>query len=301
MIPIRTFDYNPLLGWSSSRLDVFEICKRRYYYQYYSKYDHEVPANRIALFRSLVSMPMETGGIVHEVIKVLLNRLILSSTALDTDKFYDFAKRTAKHAIATKTFEEVAYGERPAIHLDDLFPKIRECLENLLGSNRLLWLQRDALPSKNDWIVDPPGFGETRIADLKAFCKVDFLFPTSDHFHIIDWKTGKPQATKHRRQLVGYASWASFHLETEPERVRPTIAYMHPNYSEIEETFNSYDLDSFAIQVREQTEEMYKYCQDVQENIPHPKQRFPMIDDSRICAFCSFRGICYAGEYPTAL
>ena len=94
MIEIKKFAFTPILGWSSSRYDLFLICKRRYFYQYYTKYDQEVPTRKINQFKELVSMPLETGGIVHKVIEVLLTRLKTTSKDIDRKKFFDFSLRT---------------------------------------------------------------------------------------------------------------------------------------------------------------------------------------------------------------
>ncbi len=301
MTGVKKFDFTPILGWSSSRYDLFSICKRRYFYQYYTKYDQEVPTRRINQFRELVSIPLEIGGVVHKVIEVLLTRLKRTSREIDERKFFDFARRTAENHIRTKKFEEVAYGDIDRVEVDALYPKVRESLENLLASDRFDWLVNEAVSNCDQWIIDPPGYGETRIGDLKVYCKVDFLFPVGDEYHIIDWKTGKSDADKHRKQLIGYSTWASYHFETEPTNVKPTIVYLHPEYQEAQETFNVFDLENFAIQVRAETEEMYEYCRDIEQNIPLDKSEFPMVNDQRICAHCNFRGICYPDQYPAKL
>jgi hypothetical protein len=100
---------------------------------------------------------------------------------------------------------------------------------------------------------------------------------------------------------MGYSTWASYHFEIEPANVRPIIAYLHPEYEEVHETFNACDLENFAIQVRAETEDMYEYCRDVENNIPLDKAEFPLADNERICALCKFRGICYPGQYPAEL
>lgn len=301
MREIERFDFTPILGWSLSRYDVFSICKRRYFYQYYAKYDQDVPTRTIDLFKALVSVPLETGGIVHKVIEALLNRLRTTTDDLSTGKFFDFARRTTEHSRQTKKFEEVIYGHLPEVRLEDIYHKVRESLENLLASDRFDWLLDDAIHTREGWIIDPPGYGETRIGNLKVYCKVDFLFPIGDEYHIIDWKTGRPDPDKHSKQLIGYSSWAAYHFDTSPENVRPTIAYVHPQYLEVQETFNSLDLENFAIQVRAETEEMYEYCRNVDQNIPLDKSEFRMVDNERICAFCNFRGICYPRQYPAGI
>lgn len=152
-----------------------------------------------------------------------------------------------------------------------------------------------------EWIVDPPGYGETRLDDLKLYAKVDFLLPLKGKLYLFDWKTGQVDQAKHRAQLVGYASWAAYHFESPPENILPSIAYLHPAYNEVQETFNVYDLASFTLQVRAQTQEMFEYCSNVDLNIPLAKDAFRLEDNDRICGNCNFRGLCYPDRYPSVV
>ncbi|MEY3127310.1 MAG: hypothetical protein RL273_1487, partial [Bacteroidota bacterium] len=45
--------------------------------------------------------------------------------------------------------------------------------QNLIKSERFDWIK--ARSNKSDWIIEPYGYGETRIKELKAYFKVDFL------------------------------------------------------------------------------------------------------------------------------
>ena len=81
-------------------------------------------------------------------------------------------------------------------------------------------------------MIEPPGYGQTEINGLKAYCKVDFLFPVEDMIYIMDWKTGKADTDKHTKQMIGYSAWASYHFEHAPEKIQPIIAYLKPDYSE---------------------------------------------------------------------
>lgn len=249
-------------------------------------------------YRELVTLPLETGGIVHEVIEALLGRLKQSTEAIDTTKFLEYAGQIATNRIQTRRFEELVYGQLDKICEEDLGPGVQECLQNLLASDRFTWLLELAQEHAAGWIIDPPGFGETRLDELKAYFKVDFLFPYETGYHIIDWKTGKEDQERHRKQLMGYSTWACYHFNVEPEFVWPRLAYLRPDYTEVEETFNDADLEHFAVQVRAETAEMYEYCRDIQANIPIDINEFPLVDNPRICEYCNFRGICYPGEYP---
>jgi hypothetical protein len=37
---------------------------------------------------------------------------------------------------------------------------------------------------------------------------------------------------------------------------------------------------------------MYKYCQDVEDNVPLAKVEFPMTDNLILCRYCNFRELC---------
>jgi len=298
MSPIKQFPFTPILGWSMSRYDMFSICKRKYFYHYYGKYDSEEPVRLIQELKGLSSIPLAIGVAAHSVIQVLLTRLMRTSQDIDREQFFDFAYRRAKHHIESESFHEVYYEEREAVTVEDLYPKVQACLQNLLESDRYRWLVEDAIKTSDRWVIEPPGYGETRMDGLKAYFKVDFLFPIGDQLHILDWKTGKQDLEKHRKQMVGYSAWASYHFEVGAESVVPTIAYLDPQYAEVEEVFNAFDLEHFAIQVRAESEEMQEYCRDVDQNIPVEKSEFPLIDDPRICSHCEFRGLCFPDQYP---
>ena len=281
-----------------SRYDMFSICKRKYFYHYYGKYDPEVPMRLIQELKQLSAVPLATGIAVHTVIQVLLNRLMRTSQDIDREQFFDFAFRRTKQRADSESFHEVYYREREAVVVEDLYPKVQSCLENLLESDRYRWLVEEAIATRDRWVIEPPGYGETRMDGLKTYFKVDFLFPIGDQLHILDWKTGKRDPEKHRKQLVGYSAWASYHFEVGVEKVVPTIAYLDPQYAEVEEVFNAFDLEHFAIQVRAESEEMQEYCRDVEQNIPAEKSEFPLIDDPRVCSHCEFRGLCFPDQYP---
>lgn len=301
MTAIKTFPYSPAPGWSTTRYDHFSMCKRNYYYQYYAKHDTEFKGPVIDRFKNLTSVPMETGTIVHQVIAVFLNRLKKTATAIDRTRFFDFARHQTLDQLNAGTFEETVYGSTDRIDPDRVFQTVAHCLTQLLDQERYTWLVDNADGTADKWIIDPPGYGESRLKDLKVYCKVDFLFPVGDELYIIDWKTGKPDSEKHRKQLIGYATWAAYHFDVDASHVRTAVAYLQPNYQEVTEVFNAFDIEQFAIQVRAETEELYGYCRDTAQNIPKDKSQFARIDDERVCPYCKFRGLCFPDQYPTDL
>ena len=84
---IKAFGFTPILGWSFSRYDTFSDCKRKYYYQYYGKYDSQYKRDKIDFLKGLTSIPMEIGNVSHDVIQSVLERLLKSTAPIDTEKF----------------------------------------------------------------------------------------------------------------------------------------------------------------------------------------------------------------------
>jgi len=289
---LKRFVFTPKLGWSVSRYNLFETCKRQYYYNYYAKYDPQYPTKKILALKKMTSIPLEVGNIVHDVNKTLLERLKITAKDIDKARFYDYARKTTQAYVQSKTFQEVYYSRMKSVGTERVFEKVRISLENLLNSDRLPWLADFAVLKKDEWLIEPPGYGETRIGGMKAYCKVDFLFPVKDRLFIMDWKTGKSDPKKHRRQMVGYAAWATYHFEKDPAKISPIVAYLHPHYKEIHITVNSSDIEAFARQIRKETAHMNKFCQDVQKNIPKDKALF-ILKKSRLCDYCNFRALCH--------
>lgn len=249
------FTYTPILGWSVSRFEKFNLCKRAYYYEYYSKYEPLELRKKVETLKKLTSIPLEQGNIVHDVIKVLLERLLKTEKAIDETRFFEFVKRKTSEYVNKKVFMEVYYNYLNKIEEEQIFYEVSQCLKNFLSSERYLWILSKAICNKNKWLIEPPGYGETRIGNLKAYCKVDFLFPVDDEIYIIDWKTGKRDEQKHRKQMLGYSLWTNFHFNKEPHKIFPIVAYISEGYNEVSFAINEFDLEEFQKVVEEETEQ----------------------------------------------
>ncbi|MFQ5486205.1 MAG: RecB family exonuclease [Desulfobacterales bacterium] len=292
MVKIEKFDFTPILGWSITRYDTFNTCKRQYFYQYYAKYDSEFKRAKIDALKKLTSIPLEIGNIVHDTISAVLKRLLKSRRRIDQQKFDAFVEEMAETNCESKTFFEVYYKEMTSVEPEDLLPGIKECLKAFLGSSRFEWIKDQAVAGKHDWLIEPPGYGEARINGLKVYCKVDFLFVIDEKIIILDWKTGKRDEKKHRKQLFGYSTWAAHHLKASAPDINAAIAYLRPSYEEVALTPSTEDLKSFNARIGVETKEMNAFCSDVQENIPNDKASFQMIPQSIFCNYCNFKELC---------
>ncbi len=91
--------------------------------------------------------------------------------------------------------------------------------------------------------------------------------------------------------MLGYAAWASGHFEVKPEVITSIIAYLYPEYKEIQLSVTRDDLKEFTGMVKRETELMYAFCQDVKKNIPKEKDLF-VKQVSKLCDYCNFRELC---------
>jgi len=151
-----------------------------------------------------------------------------------------------------------------------------------------MWLLQNAIKNKDQWVIEPPGYGQTVINGLKAYCKVDFLFPVDDVLYIMDWKTGKADSGKHHKQMLGYTAWAAFHFGHDPEKIQPIIAYLKPDYNEETLRITRPDTDNFADTVKKETHEMYNFCTSIKDNLPKGKDLFEKTSNSIFCNYCNF-------------
>ena len=289
---IKEFEYTSILGWSSTRYDIFSECKRKYFYQYYAKFDKEYQKHNIDFLKGLTSIPMEIGNISHDVVKDVLERLKKSTAPVDKHKFEAYVKNIAQSR-TKKNYFEVHYKVQEKIDPDQLFHKTYASLNNFLESERFGWIKESAISEMDKWIIEPEGYGESRLEGLKWYCKVDFMFPSGEKIIILDWKTGKKNEKKHSKQLVGYAAWASFHLDRKASDIEPIIVYLHPEYEEISLNITDVELMEYKERILRETKEMYGYCSNFEENIPLDKEKFPLREDTTICKYCNFKELCH--------
>ncbi len=294
----QNFPYTEEIGWSFSRYDDFSKCKRKYYFQRYQKYDLD-HYNDIQRLKNLTSIPLEIGSLTHLICEALLTRLKKTQGEIDLPSLAAYTRSQANATAGKKAFSEVYYHQQPVIDIESsiVIPTL-QAMMNLLQSARYQWILEEALVSKDDWYIEHTNgnyFGECRIENMKAYFKVDFMFPVEDELYILDWKTGKPNDKKYGIQLRGYAAWANSQFGTDVSKIKPIVSHMLPEYSETAIQVTDFDIDDLATRIRNQSEEMKSFCEIPETNVPKPKEMFPMTPHESFCSYCNFREICKRG------
>ncbi|MDR1928859.1 MAG: PD-(D/E)XK nuclease family protein [Endomicrobium sp.] len=272
-----------------SRYSKFLICKRKYFYDYYLKFDEEIAQKKIKFLKNLTSKPLEIGNIVHDIIKNILRRYKININPINKDKFLKYSFEITKKSCKNKFFFEHYYnGEVILIH--EIYEKISYILENFLNSPSFAWIKEVAISNSNKWIIEPINC-KSKIDDYTIFCKVDFLFPISDKIYIIDWKTGKPDK-KHNKQLTGYALWANCYFNNKAANIIPIVVYLYPKYNAKSIIFDEFSVVEFKKTIEIETNNMYKYLINIEKNIPKSKKEFQLTNNRFFCKFCNYKEIC---------
>jgi hypothetical protein len=286
------YPFTPVLGWSISRHETFDKCRRQYFYQYYSKYAADAPRYKISKLKALTSVPIEIGNAVHDCMEALLNRLQKSDSGIDEEKFFKFADGKLTEYFSAKSFIEIYYKQEETLGIDGARDKVRACLSNFINGPCYSWLCMKAMTNRTNWMIEPAGYGETRLGGMKAYCKMDFLFPVGEEVYILDWKTGAKDHAKHAAQLMGYAAAAGSNFSIPWNTIFPKIVYLYPQYDELEIVFREADLLGYLQTIREQTEAMYALCKDVERNVPLDISEFAKSPSHSLCRNCRFQELC---------
>ena len=292
----QTYPFTPILGWSISRYELFNKCKRQYFYTYYSKYATNVPQYKLNQLKQLTSVPLEIGNVVHDVLEAFLRRLQKSDSSIDEKRFFEFAHKLSDQYFSSKTFLEIYYNQIKQIDMQKVYDKIDTCLISFINSHCYSWIFMVAMRDRSNWMIEPAGYGETRLDGLKAYCKMDFLLPVDDCIYILDWKTGSKDVAKHTGQLLGYAAAASSNFGISWDRIFPKIIYLFPVFDELEIKLDDTTLMGYFETIRTQTEEMYGYCSSVKENKPSHIDAFELRPSPGICRQCRFQELCFTDK-----
>jgi CRISPR/Cas system-associated exonuclease Cas4 (RecB family) len=287
---MKRYDYTDILGWSHSRYRTFNECRRKYYYHYYGKRFQPQIREQVMELRELKTRPLLNGTIVHDLIEKALNHLKFNFT-FEESEFLAYAKKEIDDACNNaKSFEK--YYDNSDLDVSSIRIGALDAVSNFLGSERFKLLLSSTQEMRKSWVIEPPGFGETRFNGKKVYFKVDFLTIENGNYFVFDWKTGKKDIINHSEQIKGYALWVMDHYSVPVEKVKMILAYVSDSYEEAEVDVTPFDLSKLAGDIENQTEYMYDMCSDIEGNIPKQIDSFPQIENERLCKYCNFKILC---------
>ena len=95
------------------------------------------------------------------------------------------------------------------------------------------------------------------------------------------------------QSMASSTTWAANQFEKDPTKIFPIVAYLFPDFDEFQVEVNEFDIQEFADRVKTETEEMYQFCSNIEENIPRDKEQFVKTPNTKLCNYCNFGELCF--------
>lgn len=285
-----------MLSWSFSRHQLFELCERKYNYHYYLskggwKNTASEETQKAFQLKKLVTLPMVTGSIAHDVIEnAILN---ISNEQPDSEELYN---RFTKELHAKLKNQEVKLFEKyynsPDFTKESFaktLEKFKKVFDNFLESKtwHMLLDEPDRFKA-----LSVEQFDTFKMSGIPVYAAMDLLLydEGNDLAFIVDWKTGKPNSYD-RIQLLFYSLYAMDKYNLELGRIVCVNEYLStgeyldfmPDEQDLE---MAYDIQEYSIS------DMKDLLIDVDNNIPLQIGMFEAKPMDWKCASCSFKEIC---------
>jgi hypothetical protein len=295
------------VSWSRKRAGMLAGCLRRYFYQYYLKWDGwnpEADPRRQLAYRlsQMTTLPRLAGIATHETIRRLLwaakNR---RSLATDPEELAaTMMRRTWLDA------RERRWLDRPKqcppvfeLYYQDGVPReeiirfgaiARKGVRAFAGSELF---RRISATDPTTWLAvdDPIRFGDAPaclVDDAKVWCRPDFAIREGDRVTIYDWKTGA-RRDEDRTQLLAYALHAWHQWGFAPDKISCVAVYLSEPIEEVPHPVTAEALEAVLATVRADLARMREL-----DALVNDVERFPVDPKPAVCAWCEFQEICPA-------
>ncbi len=297
----------PEWSWSFSRSQVFESCKRRYYYQYYGSHngweDSASQEQKTAYrLKKLANLFTVLGEAVHTVaeqaaakaaagqqlpqpesVEESIRAALRTAYKDSRDRRPDFLRRPNRVLM----LHEFYYGGGPDARLvETIKERAKRCAEHLLGCQTMVELQ-----GSSPELLQCENFDTFPMNGTPVFAVPDLMYRVeSGRMVLVDWKTGA-QEEEHRQQLAFYAMYLVEKHRTSPERILGRLEYLNGGSHE-DVRFDRAALDRAEERALASMGEMRQYLADVKLNQPLAKKRYPLTDNRHQCPSCSFFELC---------
>ncbi|WP_165875938.1 PD-(D/E)XK nuclease family protein [Hazenella coriacea] len=297
----------PEWSWSQSRQNMFESCRRKYYYHYYAAHlgwqnDQPYEVQKIYRLKQLKNLHLVLGDLIHRIaemyiqhwrkhqkrytasdlthrIRNLLNQAYIESG--NSNQWWESpTQRTMLH--------EIYYYQRLSPEqIKSIKEKIPICVTHLLNSQSLHEMTHHP---HCEWI-EVEQLNNFTYLDTKIYVKLDTLYRLGDKWIIVDWKTGKEEKEKHNEQLALYALYVHQRYQVPLDQIHIRVENLWTGTC-THHAINEQTKSSISEQLDTKIQQMKSSLTDAKQNIPLPIESFSPTKDVDTCHFCNFREVC---------
>jgi hypothetical protein len=280
-------------SWSRTRDNVFQECRRRYYYQYYGAWggwdaDADPAVRRLYILKQLATRQMWAGRLVHEAIERSLLALRDGHGLSESSLVEATVRQMREEWRGSRAGVYRQAPKRPSLFEHEYGVAIRDgewqalrdhvmrCLRNF---HRLPVLAEIKRTPTDRWIFIED-IGSFPFEGTRVFTAPDFgYWNQADRLQLLDWKTGGG-GDGASLQLGGYALYA---LEVLGVNLREGQVTAHP--------WDAASLERVREHIRLSVRSMKAYLKDPERNLAE-ESGFEKTEELRICRWCNFRAVC---------
>jgi len=290
-------------SWSRTRDNVFQECRRRYYFHYYGAWGGWAqaadPATRtLYVLKQLGTRQMWAGRLVHEAVERVLLAMrdgyALSEASLIEDTVRQMREewKGSRDGVYRQTPKRTGLFEHEyAVPIKDSeWQAIRDNVVRCLRNFHRLPLLADIKRTPTDRWILIEDIGSFAFEGTLVYAAPDFgYWSEAGRLQLVDWKTGG-SGNNVALQLGGYALYALEVLAVAPDRVD----LLEVNLREGRLTAHPCDesiLERVREHIRLSVRAMRAYLEDADRNLAE-EENFEKTEDLRLCRWCNFRAVC---------
>ena len=291
-------------SWSKSRDDLFNSCKRKYYYDKYGSWNGwklsvDKRIREIYILKNLSNRYIWIGKTVHEIIKYFLIQLkagkqltlshLIFRLRKKLEEDFEESKSGIYHQFPKKCgLVEHEYNNSISPNeWEELYKKAEKCIMNFYNSDILNDIKNVDI---NNWIF-LEDFLSFDFEGTKVYLCIDFAIKNDENKIILyDWKTGKERYVEMDIQLACYALYVMEKFNLKPEEI---IVKKYNVSLDKEDQFNidQKTIEEIKIYMRKSIDKMKNILVDKKNNIADEKN-FPKTSNIRNCLGCNFKKVC---------
>ena len=297
-------------SWSFSRDNLFNECKRKYYYNYYGSWEGwkkdsiDEVTRTLYVLKNLVNRKIWKGDAVHKEISRVLKSFettgMISSFETSVKRTTQIMREEFKFSKEKKywstdkslrkvnaLFEhEYEMGVSDQEWIDN-YNEVIKCLKNFHNSeiaDELKNIGTDSIITIDSITPTPFDFNGEII-----YVNLDLAYRVDDEVKIVDWKTGSAESNP--LQFVVYVFHTNETLGT-PLNKLTVIEYNLQDNKQYIHKFNEKEILETKEYIDSSMSKMKSYLYDPLNNSAEISE-FPRTEDDWKCAYCNFKKICF--------
>jgi hypothetical protein len=283
----------PEFGWSVSRHDSFQSCRRKYYYSYYASYEDA----EVRRLKKLSALPMWAGTVVHNTIEQFLK----THDALPSEAEQEAIVRAAVHGDmltdwrdsegGSERFRLFEHEYEVPVEQDDKRLAVGIVMRSLRHFFRSDVLKEALAAGRENWLT-VEDLATFEIDGVPVRLRMDLAFRDREgRVVIVDWKTGRREGRFARIQLASYALFAASRGWAPAADIRTELAHLvvpHHVRTDVDQAA----IDGARAFIVKSASRMRELLADPQANVARMED-FARVDRPMDCKRCNFRRLCY--------